>query len=458
MRSTLVSSLFLALALLLAAPALAEPTPTPTPTTSVSMTQRWVVFAGNETRLDVAVVQDDLALPDTPVTVERRVNGAWRQVAALTTDAQGTASMAALMLRKPENNVFRARTPDGAGSGPVSLVLRQRDSRVRLTGPTRLKRGSAATLTIAWTTREPKPVNGRVTLQQRREGVWKEIRTLELGRDGVATTRVSPTRDGRYRVVAPSLAWVVGGTSSVLAIDVVPPGTPVVLPSGAPPPRVKLPPQPLAVGQGANPSVSGISDAAWNSMVGRSWHAGCPVGRSGLRLVRVNYWDYAGERRRGEMVVAASVAGKVSRALAAMYAKQLPIRSMYRVDRFGWSSRLGGADDYASMAAGNASAFNCRDVVGRPGVPSPHSYGRAIDINPWENPYHSSGGWVPNSWWVGRTHPRVAWRSRSHPVVSTLSSYGFRWTYGTQDAHHFDVASGAGRIIRIPECEGIVCD
>ena len=40
-------------------------------------------------------------------------------------------------------------------------------------------------------------------------------------------------------------------------------------------------------------------------MVGRSWHAGCPVGRDGLRLLRVNYVDFSGYRRRGELVVAA---------------------------------------------------------------------------------------------------------------------------------------------------------
>ena len=70
---------------------------------------------------------------------------------------------------------------------------------------------------------------------------------------------------------------------------------------------------------------------------------------------------------------------------------------MYRVDRFGWSSRSRGGDDYASMAAGNTSAFNCRDVTGRPGVRSPHSWGRSLDVNTWENPYRSAQGIVPNS-------------------------------------------------------------
>ena len=92
-------------------------------------------------------------------------------------------------------------------------------------------------------------------------------------------------------------------------------------------------------------------------------------------------------------------------ALAEMYRKKLPIRAMYRVDRFGWSSRVRGGDDYRSMAAGNTSAFNCRDVVGKPGVRSPHSYGRSLDLNTWENPYRSRQGTVPNTWWMGALAP-----------------------------------------------------
>ena len=101
---------------------------------------------------------------------------------------------------------------------------------------------------------------------------------------------------------------------------------------------------------------------------------------------------------------------------------------MDRVDRFGWGRRSRGGDDYGSMAAGNTSAFNCRDVTGRPGVRSPHSYGRSLDVNTWENPYRSSHGWTPNGWWAGRSHERVAWRSRTHRVVRIMAGNGLRWT------------------------------
>src|SRR3546814_6920223 len=82
----------------------------------------------------------------------------------------------------------------------------------------------------------------------------------------------------------------------------------------------------------------GISD--WSSdvcasdlMTGISWRSGCPVGRWSLRLVRVNYWAFDGYRRRGEIVVHEDAARKVGKAFSSMYARRLPIRSMYRVDR-----------------------------------------------------------------------------------------------------------------------------
>ena len=55
---------------------------------------------------------------------------------------------------------------------------------------------------------------------------------------------------------------------------------------------------------------------------------------------------------------------------------------------------LVGADDHRSMAADNTSAFNCRFVAGSDGVWSEHAYGRALDLNPLENPYVTESGYV----------------------------------------------------------------
>ena len=102
-----------------------------------------------------------------------------------------------------------------------------------------------------------------------------------------------------------------------------------------------------------------------------------------------------------------------------------------------------GGDDRRSMRADNTSAFNCRDVAGRPGVWSQHAYGRAIDINPVENPYVSPDGSVSP-----RKGRRFADRSRDgrgmihrgDTAVRAFRRQGWEWGgawSGAKDYQHF---------------------
>ncbi|MBF4160061.1 M15 family metallopeptidase [Nocardioides acrostichi] len=430
-------------------------------------------YADTDAPLTLTLLDADGApLAGEQVQVERRKAGKWRQVATLTTDDQGAASTTLTRSKQPKDNRVRATwagdpnaTPpvDGASAGPLTMQLRPRSSRPRLLGPSSVVDEQSIDLTIRWRTGNGDPVSGRVKLQRRDPGQqWRTVRRPRTGDDGTHTFTTTPRVDTRWRVLTQRRPWIQRGVSPVKAVDNVPPGDPVVLPKAAPAPRRSLPRAPRAVGAGANAVVTGIPSGVWRSMVGRSWHRGCPVGRSQLRLLRVNYWGYDGYRYRGELVARADVMGQMRGVFETLYARDLPVRSMVRVDRFGWSPKLQGANDYASMAAGNTSAFNCRQVVGRPGVNSPHTYGRALDLNTWENPYYSAGRWWPDTWWVNRSHPRVAWRSTSHAVVRILKAHGFRWTYGTQDSQHFDAvprnARVAPRMLLPKGCRTQVCD
>lgn len=411
-------------------------------------------YAGSRSRLEVTLRgADEAPVAGGPVTLERRLDGTWQVVAELVTDAGGVAEARRRLVRRAADNAFRASydgddTWQGSASGVVVADLTKRDGVLRLDGPASVVDGRAVRLRVLSRTRAGEPVDGAVVLRRRTPGGdWEVARRLETSDRGVATTRVRPRVDTRWRVSSPGQDWVRGARSEVLRVDNLPPAEPVRLPAAAPEPRIELPPQRRGTGRGANPVVTTIPDGVWASMFGRSWHEGCPVGRDGLRLLRVNYWGFDGYRYRGEVVAATGAVGAMSRALVGMYRRQLPIRSMYRVDRFGWSSVLQGADDYRSMAADNTSAFNCRQVVNRPGVRSPHSYGGSLDVNPWENPYRSATGYVPNAWWPSRSHPRVAWRSGEHAVVRVMRGAGLRWTYGTGDSHHFDVGGSFGRAV-----------
>ena len=278
--------------------------------------------------------------------------------------------------------------------------------------------------------------------RQRRRDRWRTVGTVVTDETGAATTTSAPARR-RPPARCDSARLGGGAHSQWKRIDN---GPPLVRCGWGRGPRTASAPAPGPGGRGrsrhhADPGRGVALDG------GAELAPGCPVGRDGLRLVRVNYVDFTGYRRRGELVVAAGAVAQFVGALTELHDRGIPIRSMYRVDRFGWSGLLTGADDVASMAAGNTSAFNCRHVVGRPGVRSPHSYGRAVDINPWENPYRVGGRWLPNAWWPGHSHPRVAWRSRSHVVVWILRRYGFSWTYGVSDSQHFDARSASGRVV-----------
>src|SRR5687767_4514818 len=77
-------------------------------------------------------------------------------------------------------------------------------------------------------------------------------------------------------------------------------------------PTVRFPQNEPAVGSGANASIGPVPDAAWARMVGYSWTPGCPVSRSQLRYVRVNFWGFDGKRSRGSLVVNASIADEAA--------------------------------------------------------------------------------------------------------------------------------------------------
>ena len=116
-------------------------------------------------------------------------------------------------------------------------------------------------------------------------------------------------------------------------------------------------------------------------IVGSSWRPGCPVHIDSLRVLELLHWGFDGEVHRGRLVVHRAEDRAMLRVMARLYKKRFPIRRMELIDRYG-------ADDHRSMNADNTSAFNCRFVAGTTRW-SMHAYGRAIDINPIENPYVS---------------------------------------------------------------------
>ena len=173
-----------------------------------------------------------------------------------------------------------------------------------------------------------------------------------------------------------------------------------------------------------------------------SHRPGCPVALEDLRYLRLPYVGFARAARTGELVVHRDVARDVVSVFRKLYEARWPIARMQLVDDYG-------GDDDRSMAADNTSAYNCRQVAGSTSW-SEHAYGRAIDINPVENPYVQAGSVDPPE---GR---RYAALDRSagarvppgvvvagYVVVQAFADVG--WTWGgtwssSKDYQHFSLS------------------
>ncbi len=295
-----------------------------------------------------------------------------------------------------------------------------------LTGNRRLADSRTTRLRVRWLAEDGRGVTGHAGLWARpRGGNWARRGTLWV-EDGNASVPVRPRVDTRYELRLPGGSWWAGDEDRHY-IDNLPSGRVVRLPAQAPRPSVRLSAQPRVLYVGLDASVSRIDRSTWNQMRGRSWHPGCPVGRAGLRLVRLNYWGYDGYRHRGELVVARKAARPVVRAFGQLYIQGYPIRSMYRVSRF-----PGGIT--SSLAAGNTSGFACAGAR-RPG---PHAHGRTLTVNPWENPDVNASGVMPNRWWLSRARrSEQVHDSRRHPAVGAFAAHGFRWGKGGRDYGRF---------------------
>jgi hypothetical protein len=148
-------------------------------------------------------------------------------------------------------------------------------------------------------------------------------------------------------------------------------------------------------------------------------------------LVDVEFLDFEGHERSGQIVVHRDLAREVESIFQEIRAAQFPLFSVIPVVNFGWS-------DDASMEANNSSGFNYRRAVGKRKL-SQHSWGRAVDLNPVQNPYLRDDLVLPPG---GKYEPGMPGTLLPDgPVVRAFESRG--WTWGgrwqmLKDWHHFE--------------------
>ena len=149
---------------------------------------------------------------------------------------------------------------------------------------------------------------------------------------------------------------------------------------------------PAAQAAGYTSTVTPIPKDMRKAMTGVSWHKGCPASLAELRLITATHRTPDGGAATGQLIVHRDVAATVDMVLKRLWQINYPIERMEPVDRYG-------GDDWQSIEANNTSAFNCRAATGSSKW-SNHAYGKAIDINPIQNP------WIEN----GKVFHKASWK------------------------------------------------
>ena len=150
--------------------------------------------------------------------------------------------------------------------------------------------------------------------------------------------------------------------------------------------------------------------------------------------------DFNGEEQTGEMIVHKEVSVEVTEIFKALYDAGYPIKKMRLVSDYKGS-------DWQSIESDNTSAFNCRKATGSKNY-SKHSYGKAIDINPIENPYvfrngkssHKASKPYLKRKRISESVQQKAMLLSNDKAVQIFKKYGWQWGgdwSGVKDYQHF---------------------
>ncbi len=201
-----------------------------------------------------------------------------------------------------------------------------------------------------------------------------------------------------------------------------------VLEDGAPPPPTppELDPRRLPTVDHLPPPADGAFHATVvpvpPDVAARStWQEACPVTLDELRYVTVSFWGFDDLPHTGELLVHRDVADAVAGVFGDLFAARFPIEDMYVTP----PAEL----DAPNTGDGNATAaFVCRPTRGSSRW-SEHAYGRAIDINPFHNPYVRDGSLIPGlaATYLDRADVRPGMLVPGGGVIEAFAGIGWEW-------------------------------
>lgn len=165
-------------------------------------------------------------------------------------------------------------------------------------------------------------------------------------------------------------------------------------------------------------SVSAVSAAV---AARSSWTSACPVKLADLRYVTVVFRGFDGRAHTGELLVNRAVAAGAVKIFQQLFAADFPIERMVVATK--------AEVDAPPTGDGNTTgSYACRPVA-RGTTWSEHAYGRAIDVNPFQNPYVKGDVVLPElaTAYADRTRVRPGMILPGSVVVKAFAGNGFSW-------------------------------
>jgi len=150
----------------------------------------------------------------------------------------------------------------------------------------------------------------------------------------------------------------------------------------------------------------------------------CPLYiKNRQRLISVKYYSFDNKIHQGQLIIDRDLVNDIEFAFQEALKEKFPIYSVIPISHISFRKN-GKWDDNLSMEANNTSSFNYREITGRQRL-SLHARGRAIDINPVQNPYINGNIILP----LNSNYNRAArgTLTRENIIVISLLSRGWVW-------------------------------
>ncbi|HKI78814.1 MAG TPA: M15 family metallopeptidase [Ignavibacteriaceae bacterium] len=135
------------------------------------------------------------------------------------------------------------------------------------------------------------------------------------------------------------------------------------------------------------------------------------------RIVEVYYFSFDNKLHKGQVVIQKDLVEDIKWIFEKIKGNEFPVDKVIPVVKFNWS-------DEKSMKANNSSAFNYRFIANTTKL-SNHSTGRAIDINPWQNPQIINGTTFPSG---AKYQPdKKGTITKNSIIVKLFKEKGWNW-------------------------------